>query len=190
MSIAVLALSGAVQSPADENRDDERAALRDLLGSIETALNEKSFDRVVPMLDEDVVIVFLNGEVTRGIDQARAYFEKTLGQSNPILSDYTTSATVGAPARFRGNIALADGATRDRFVFATGSAMTVDTRWTVTLEKQGTAWKVLQLQFSSNLFDNPLVNSAKRNLATFAAIAAVAGIVIGFLMGRRRRPDA
>ena len=92
MSIALLALSGSSQTLADDNRDAERAALRDKLSFIESALNDKAFDEVVPLLDENAVVVFLNGEVTRGIDQARDYFDKTLGSSNPILSDYTTKA--------------------------------------------------------------------------------------------------
>ena len=190
MTIALLALSASALALAEQNQDAERAALQAMLGSIESALNEKSFDRVVPLLDENAVVIFLNGEVTRGIEQARAYFDKTLGQSNPILSDYRTSASVGAPARFIGDIAIADGSTQDTFVFAQGSEMVVDTKWTVTLEKQGDAWKILQLQFSSNLFDNPLVASAKNNLLLFAGMAVVAGLAIGFLLGRRRRVNA
>jgi len=186
----LLALSASAQTLANENRDAERAELRDKLNFIESALNDKAFDLVVPLLDENAVIVFLNGEVTRSIDQARAYFDKTLGSSNPILSDYTSKAAVGAPARFIGNIAMADGSTQDTFVFANGSDMVVDTKWTVTLGKQGEDWKILQLQFSSNLFDNPLVNSAKNNLVLFTGVAAVAGIAIGFLIGRRRKVNA
>lgn len=190
LTIALLALPGSAQALADADRDAERAALRNILGSIETALNDKAFDQVLPLLDENAVIVFLNGEVTRGIDQVKAYFDKTLGNSSPILSDYTTKATVGAPARFIGDIAIADGSTQDTFVFANGSDMVVDSRWTVTLRKQGGAWKILQLQFSSNLFNNPLVNAAKNNLLMFTTVAAVAGIAIGFLMGRRRKVNA
>ena len=190
MTIALLALSASALALAEQHQDAERAVLQAMLGSIESALNEKSFDRVVPLLDENAVIVFLNGEVTRGIEQARAYFNKTLGQSNPILSDYNTRATVGAPARFIGDIAIADGSTQDTFVFANGSAMVVDTKWTVALERRDDAWKILQLQFSSNLFNNPLVARAKQNILMFTGIAVVAGLAIGFLVGRRRRVNA
>jgi ketosteroid isomerase-like protein len=190
MTLVLLTLSGSAQAMAEENREADRAALRERLATIESALNNKAFDQITPLLDESAVIVFLNAEVTRSIDQANAYFDKTLGSSNPILTDYTTKAAVGAPARFIGNIAIADGSTRDTFVFADGSDMIVDTKWTVTMEKQGEGWKVLQLQFSSNLFDNPLVNSAKNNLVMFTVIAALAGIVIGFLTGRRRTTNA
>ncbi|MEA3412911.1 MAG: nuclear transport factor 2 family protein [Pseudomonadota bacterium] len=189
-AIAFVLLSGSAQILADEDHDAERAVLLEKLAFIESALNEKAFERVVPLLDEDVVIVFLNGEVTRGIDEARAYFDKTLGSTNPILSDYTTKAAVGAPARFIGHIAVADGSTRDTFVFVNGSEMVVDAKWTVTLEKRSGDWKVLQLQFSSNLFDNPLARSARNNLAMFSGVSAIAGLVIGFLIGRRRKSNA
>ena len=166
MTLVLLTLSGSAQAVPDENREADRAALRDRLATIESALNDKAFEQVIPLLGEDSVLIFLNAEVARGVEQARAYFDKTLGSSNPILSDYTTKAVVAAPARFIGDIAIADGSTQDTFVFANGSDMVIDTKWTVTLQKQDDDWKILQLQFSSNLFDNPLVNSAKNNLIT------------------------
>jgi len=175
---------------AVENPDAEHSVLREKLNFIEAALNDKAFERILPLLDENVVIIFLNGEVARGVDQVRAYFEKTLGSSNPILSDYHTKAEVGAPARFAGDIALADGSTQDTFVFANGSDMVVHSKWTVTLQKQGNDWKILQLHFSSNIFDNPLVNSARNNLVMFTVAAAVGGLIIGLLIGRRRKRNA
>ena len=60
---------------------------------------------------------------------------------------------------------------------------------TASKPKQDDDWKILQLQFSSNLFDNPLVNSAKNNLIMFTVISALAGILIGFLAGRRRKAN-
>ena len=189
MALALLTLSGSPQAAADDSREADRAALRDRLATIESALNDKAFEQVIPLLGEDSVLIFLNAEVARGVEQARAYFDKTLGSSNPILSDYTTKAVVAAPARFIGDIAIADGSTQDTFVFANGSDMVIDTKWTVTLQKQDDDWKILQLQFSSNLFDNPLVNNAKNNLIMFTVISALAGILIGFLAGRRRKAN-
>lgn len=173
-----------------EDREADRTELLQKLDLIESAINESAFERVVPLLAPDVVIVFLNGEVTRGIDSARTYFEETLGGANAVLSDYETKAEVGAPARFVGDVAIADGTTRDTYEFADGSEMTVDTLWTVTLEKQAGDWKVRQLQFSTNLFDNPLVREAGGRLVAFTGIAAVAGLAIGFGLGRWRRAGA
>ena len=187
--IVLASLLTSVPTFSDAHEAAERAALRALLESVETAINEQAFDRLIPLLDEGAVVVFLNGEVTRGIDEAKAYFDKTLGSANPILSGYHTEAEVGAPARFVGAVAMADGSTKDTFVFATGNEMDVHTKWTVTANKQGDSWKIMQLQFSSNIFENPLVESAKNNLIMFTVVAVVVGIVVGFFLGRRRRTD-
>jgi ketosteroid isomerase-like protein len=142
------------------------------------------------LLDPEVVVVFLNGEVARGIPQVQAYFDKVLDGSKAILKDYNTQATVGAPARFAGNVAIADGTTKDNFTFADGSEMKVNTFWTVTLAKRDGDWKVLQLHFSSNFFNNPLVAAVERKLFMFAVIALLVGFAIGYFVKRRRVANA
>ncbi|MCU7884356.1 MAG: nuclear transport factor 2 family protein, partial [Candidatus Thiodiazotropha sp. (ex Lucinoma annulata)] len=131
-------------------------------------------------------VVFLNGEVARGVDQVKAFFNKTLGDSSAILRDYKTQATVGAPARFLGDVAIADGTTKDTFTFANGSEMEVDTLWTVTLNKQDSEWKILQLHFSSEFFNNPLVAAAEKKLMMFAGIGLIIGLIAGYFIRRRR----
>jgi ketosteroid isomerase-like protein len=175
---------------ADESMDAERDQLLEKLKLVESSLNEKAFERLVPLLDPDVVVIFLNGEVARGIPQVEAYFDKVLDGSKAILKDYKTQATIGAPARFTGNVAIADGATKDNFTFADGSEMKVDTFWTVTLAKRDGDWKILQLHFSSNFFNNPLVAAIERKLLISAVIALLVGFAIGYLVKRRRVANA
>ena len=171
---------------ADESMDEERDQLLEKLKLVENSLNEKAFDRLVPLLDPDVVVIFLNGEVARGIPQVQAYFAKVLDGSKAILKDYKTQASVGAPARFAGDVAIADGTTKDNFTFADGSEMKVNTLWTVTLAKRDGEWKVLQLHFSSNFFKNPLVAAVERKLFLFAAIGLLLGFALGYFVKRRR----
>ncbi|MCU7888825.1 MAG: hypothetical protein KZQ66_19225 [Candidatus Thiodiazotropha sp. (ex Lucinoma aequizonata)] len=40
--------------------------------------------------------------------------------------------------------------------------MKVETLWTVTLKKQDSEWKIIQLHFSSEFFNNPLVAAAEK----------------------------
>ncbi|MES9987782.1 MAG: nuclear transport factor 2 family protein [Candidatus Thiodiazotropha endolucinida] len=175
---------------ADEPMDAERDQLLEKLKLVESSLNEKAFERLVPLLDPDVVVIFLNGEVARGIPQVQAYFDKVLDGSKAILKDYRTQATVGAPARFTGNVAIADGTTKDNFTFADGSEMKVNTFWTVTLAKRDGDWKVLQLHFSSNFFNNPLVAAIEQKMFMFAVIALLVGLAIGYFVKRRRVANA
>lgn len=134
---------------------------------------------------DDVVVTFLNGEVSRGIPEVRAYFEKTLGGQSAILKDYKTTAKENVPARFHGDVAMADGIAEDEFTFADGSTMSVTSHWSTTLVKQDDQWKVSQLHFSSNIFENPLVAAAQKSMTIIGAIALVLGLIIGFLAGRK-----
>lgn len=175
---------------ADGSMDAERDQLLEKLKLVESSLNEKAFERLVPLLDSDVVVIFLNGEVARGIPQVQAYFDKVLDGSKAILKDYKTQAAVAAPARFTGNVAIADGTTQDNFTFADGSEMKVNTFWTATLAKRDGDWKVLQLHFSSNFFNNPLVAAVEQKLFMFAVIALLVGVAIGYFVKRRRVANA
>jgi ketosteroid isomerase-like protein len=171
---------------ADEALDAERERLRNMLGIIEATLNEKQFKQLIPLLDDEVVVVFLNGEVARGPDQVKSFFDKTLGNDDAILKDYKTVAKVSGPARFIGNTAIADGTAQDTFIFTDGSEMIVDTLWTVTLERQDNEWKVVQLHFSSHFFKNPLVEAMQTKLMIFSIAGVAVGLIVGYFIRRRR----
>ncbi len=182
-SIFILATFLVGSAQAENNYEVERAELRALLVVVEDAINRQDIKALEGIMHDDVVVTFLNGEVARGVPAVRNYFEETLGGSAAILTSYKTKASVGNPARFYGNIATADGSTKDQFVFADGSNMSMDTLWTATLVKQESTWKVVQLHFSTNIFDNALLNAAKQSITLFATIASIIGLVIGLLLG-------
>ena len=182
----ILSLTGFNAHAEQENpQDRDRSQLKLMLGNIEQAINDKDVDALSNVMADDVVVTFLNGEVSRGIPEVRAYFEKTLGGQSAILKDYKTSAKENVPARFHGDVAMADGIAQDEFTFADGSTMSVTSHWSTTLVKYDDQWKVSQLHFSSNIFDNPLVAAAQKHMMTIGAIALVLGLIIGFLIGRK-----
>ncbi len=181
----IIVISTAVLS-ADEHQAD-RAQLLEKLSLIEKAINTQEIASLVPILDKNAVLIYQDAQVARGIDEMRTYYEKMLGTTNAILKSYTTKAKVGAPARFFGNVAVADGSSKDTIIFINGSELTIDTRWTVTLVKQANQWKVVQLHFSGSLFDNPLLDAAKNKLWIAAIIAGIAGLLLGGFIGRRSK---
>jgi len=186
----LLFMAGSVH--AENNHQTERAELRALLVTIENAINQQDIKTLESVMHDDVVVAFLNGEVAHGIPAVRSYFEEKLGGSNAFLKGYKTKASVDNPVKFYGDIVTADGSTKDDFVFADGSTMSVDTLWTTTLVKQENRWKVVQLHFSTNIFDNALLNAAKQNIVLIAVIALITGLIIGLLLAviifKRRTP--
>lgn len=178
----ISSLFGTINLQADEQHKPDRSQLKNLLSMIESALNQADIEQLTAHLHKDVVVTFLNAEVARGIPAVRTYFAKIMSGDNAILADYHTQAKISAPAVFFGNVALAQGTAQDEFTLANGHMIPVNTLWSATIVKQGEQWKVAQLHFSSNLFDNALLDSAEKSIIVVSIIAAIAGLFIGFFI--------
>jgi ketosteroid isomerase-like protein len=157
-----------------------------MLTDIEQALNDKQVQPILELLEDDAVVIFLNGHVARGPDGVSAYFEDMFSGSTAVLKDYQTRADVGAPARFYGDIAVADGTTEDSFFFIDGSDMTVTTYWSAVLTRSGDGWKIANLHFSSNLFDNPLMSAFESKMMFLIGASFLIGALIVFLLMRKK----
>ena len=175
---------------AEDPRAEDRKELLSYLTIIEQALNGGGIENIVPLLREDVVVTFINAEVSRGIPAVLEYHGKVLGSSNALLSSYTTKAKVSKPARFFGDIALVDGTTVDTYSFPTGDVVEMDAVWSVTLFKEDNVWKIAQLNFSANPFSNPILAGIESRIVTFSVVGLIVGLVIGLLIGRLRKKSA
>jgi len=175
---------------ADEEQD--RETLKNYLSIFEEALNNNEIEKIIPFLDENVVITFVNAEVVTGISEVIEYHKKTLGGSNAILKDYSTKASVSAPARFYQNTVIANGITKDSYTFVNGDVIEMESTWSVTLAKDQTnnKWKIVQLHFSTNAFDNPIMQAINNKLTLVGVICAVLGLFLGLLVGRFRKKHA
>ncbi|MCW8932620.1 MAG: nuclear transport factor 2 family protein [Gammaproteobacteria bacterium] len=169
---------------AEERHDADREQLRNLLSTIEVALNQADIKQLAAHLRDDVVVTFLNAEVARGIPAVHRYFEKTMSGQNALLAGYKTQAKISAPALFFDNIAIAYGTAKDEFTLRNGHMIPVNTLWSATLVKQSKQWKVAQLHFSGNLFDNSVLSSVEKSIFIVSAIAVLIGLLIGFFIGR------
>jgi circadian clock protein KaiC len=58
---------------------------------------------------DNATVTWLNAEVSRGKADIKAYYERMVGGEHAILKKYLTQAKLGAPAKFYGDIAVADG---------------------------------------------------------------------------------
>ena len=172
---------------ADEEQD--RETLKNYLSTFESALNNNEINKIIPLLAEEVVITFVNAETVRGVPEVIKYHEKTLGSSSALLKDYSTKATISAPARFYQNIAIATGTALDTYTLANGDVIEMETIWSVTLSKDETQnkWKIAQLHFSANPFDNPVMQAINNKLLLVGVICAVVGLILGLLIGRLRK---
>lgn len=185
LSVLLLLLGLSLSGQAQE-REQDRAMMRDMLAEIEQALNDQDFEAILRHTHEDVVITYYNAEVTRGHAAAREYFERMIKGSNAVVKEYSTRGEVSAPAVFHGDTAVAYGTTVENYKLAAGLEFTLNGRWSTTMLKVGDEWKVIALHFSSNLFDNPLLNNANRGVWISASVAFVVAVILMLIVGRLR----
>ena len=74
------------------------------------------------------------------------------------------------------------GVSDDAYTFRDGDVRTMKTRWSAVVQKDGDAWKLVNVHFSSNLLDNPMLDAAKSYAQRMAWIAGAVGLVVGALL--------
>lgn len=186
LCILLVTLGGVVGAETDPYAAD-RERMRAMLADVEAALNAHDFGQAARHLDENGVIVYYNAEVTQGHEEGIRYFNRMLKDAAAVVKEYSVTSEVSAPAVFHGDTAVAYGTTEEHFKLADGLEFVLNGRWSTTLQKKQDSWKIIALHFSSNLFDNPLLNNAKR-LNWIIGIAAFAmGLLLMFILGRVMR---
>jgi uncharacterized protein (TIGR02246 family) len=159
--------------------------LRTLRRELVEAINKNDIDALLSHLDPDIVVTWLNGEVSRKPAGVREYIERMTKGDNRKVTSYTTEAEVDDLTHLYGDTGVAYGHSRDKFVLTDGRDFTVSTRWSATLVKKDNKWLLANFHASTDMFDNPLLSLAVRKTAIWTgAVAAVLGLAIGFLIAR------
>jgi ketosteroid isomerase-like protein len=191
-SIAALLLLLAVALPApsqaqskDEATHNQLRALRD---GLLAAIKKGDIDAQLAHLHPNVVVTWQNAEISRGHDGIRAYLNRTLQGSAKVVESYSTEVNVDElTILYGGDTGISFGSALDRFKLSNGSTLEIPSRWSATLVNEGGKWLIASVHSSTNLFENPLLAAAKRWAYVAGGVTLVAGVVIGFLLGRRKR---
>jgi len=166
---------------AEDPHGADRQQLRQLMAEVEGAINDQNIDRMLTQFDDNATVTWLNAEVSRGKADIKAYYQRMVGDERAILKKYLTKAKLGAPAKFYGDIAVADGTTADEFYPWKRAVFKLDSNWTGTLAKSDSRWKLVSLHLSSNVFNNPLIDEYQQMLWYVGAGGFFAGLLLSFL---------
>jgi uncharacterized protein (TIGR02246 family) len=188
LSAAGWAATAPALDPAG-GRVEDRQALRVLLDQMEKAISDLDVEAAIKLMTPNPVVTWQNAEVSRGPTEIRAYYARMMKGSGsaPIVRKFSTKATLGGPAVFYSDSAVAYGRTVDTYELTEGLKFELNAMWSTTVVKTDGQWKVAALHFSTNLFDNPLLNAAERTIWIAAAIAFLAGLAIAWLAMRLMR---
>jgi ketosteroid isomerase-like protein len=192
LSLFVVTLSllpawlAAQPAAAPEPNAEIHNALRGLRDRVIAAANRRDIDGVLAELHPNVTVTWQNAEVSRGRQGVRAYLERMLKGPNAIVRGYHAAYDVDELTALYGpNTGIAFGSSVETFDLASGEKFTLHGRWSATMVKENGRWLLASLHTSTNLFDNPLLNGAKKALLIGIAVSAVLALLIGWFIGRR-----
>ena len=187
----LLALSFLLPLSAQEPDADIHNALRALKATMTKALNERDLDTIVANVDPNVVFTTMNNDVCRGPEQIRAYFHKMLEAPDHIVKDVKVSFEADALTVLHGgDTGIAWGTSNDTYELTNGDRFNIRGRWSCTMVRNGNRWVIASFHYSTNVFDNPILDRYRSLLMLVGVGAALAGLVMGWLVARmmaRRR---
>ena len=150
------------------------------------AFNKGDLDRLLSHLDPDVVITWQNGEVCRGPEAVRAYYNKMMTGPEKRVDKVSADPKVD-DRHVYGDWAVSWGRMNDHFVLTDGSNLDMNSRFTATIAKRGDVWKVSSFHVSVNAFSNPILRmAAKKGGSRGFIFGIVPGLIIGLFLGVRR----
>jgi uncharacterized protein (TIGR02246 family) len=192
--ILLLNLAFVLPMAAQEPDADIHNALRRLKATMTKALNERDLDTIVANVDPNVVFTTMNNDVRRGPDQIRAYFAEMLTAPGHVVKDVKVSFEADAlTTLYGGDSGVAYGSSNDTYELTSGDKFNIHGRWSCTMVKSGDRWLIASFHYSTNVFDNPILDRYRSMLVPIGIGAAVLGLILGWFIGRimaRRRSTA
>jgi ketosteroid isomerase-like protein len=198
----LLPMNAAIHAqPASQPAGEEASVegLNRMRASLEEAYNRGDVDGILRYSHPDAVIIFPDGQILKGPEALRAYYQRMLAGPEPIVKAYTANPVVESRT-VHGDVGLSYGRMNDSYALTDGTEFSLDSRFTVTLIKSpnGPAdtegWMIRSFHSSTDAFDNPVLAIAAKRSAWVAGLGgAVVGLIVGLIVGlfiRRRRQNS
>ena len=196
MALLLLAASTLFAQTMDAGDQAIHEQLRALLQNVQQAVNARQYDRLAQYFDPKMHVTPSNQEVLSSPDQIKPYFDKWFGPGRFLKSlDMTLKADALTELNAARDAGIVFGTGMEKYELSDGRRYDVPSRWTATVVKGDDGqWRIKTLHIGVDFTDNPLFNEVKAALPRFAIYGAAAGLLAGLLVGwlvtRRRRPQA
>jgi uncharacterized protein (TIGR02246 family) len=185
--LLLLPLHAEDKEPPKEKEDPAHEELRAFRKQLVEAVNKGDIDALLELLDENVVVHWLDGRVSSGPKEVKAYIEEMLKGPNRKVERYETNPEVTELTHLYGDgkIGVVYGSSTEKFVLTGGHEMVVPTRWSATLVKKDGKWKIANFHGSTSMFDNPILSAAVQRTGMWVGIiAGLGGLFLGFILAR------
>lgn len=163
---------------AEQDREADRAALRGILKDFETSINKHDPSILLKHVAPNIIVTFYDATVITNVNEFNDYYKKMMEGPMKIVKNLKTTYTNSAPAVFYGDTAIGYGKTEDHFELMRGLDFKLDGNWSATAIKMDNQWKVVAIHFSTNLFNNALLNDVKKLNKLYGIGGFATGVIL------------
>lgn len=194
-AVPLAAQSEGEEAPAPVDEEAIHDALRALKKGAEETFNRlgstgdrKELESLLDYVHEDIILLPMNGSQVVGKRGIVDYFERTMtGEDRTVKSVHHTFEVAALSKLYGGDTAVAYGTSLGIYELTGGLDLEVDTTWTATMVLEDGRWTLASFQFAPSIFDNPLVDQAKKAWVWIGSGGGLLGLLLGFFLGRRRK---
>lgn len=180
---------GAVAEEPDHAIHEE---LRALLKTTRESINSGKYEEMQPALCKDVRLTTIIQRFVGSSKDVPPYFQEFFGPGKILKSmsmDWQPDVLTELSPDKTWGICYGNG-TED-YTLNDGRTYHMPTRWTSVVVKEADGkWRIKSMHIGTNFMDNPLLAEVAGKAQTYALMAAagglVAGLGVGFLLGRRK----
>ncbi len=159
--------------------------LRSVMNTLASAINSGEFDKMLPVLSEQIRATPINQEFLKSRSDVSAYFKKWFGTGG-YLKKLEISLNADALTELSADKSwgIVRGSGVERYILSDGRPYDLQTRWTATMAKESDGqWRVRAIHIGTNFLDNPILTEAEHALGKAAAAGLAGGLLVGGLFG-------
>lgn len=192
MSFVLIGILGNA-SLAQETDHQIHNELRSVLHTVESAINSGEYDKMLPVLSEQIRATPINQEFLASKNEVMAYFTKWFGAKG-YLKKLEMQLTPDALTELSADKTwgLVRGKGIEKYILQDGRPYDLHTRWTALLVKEEDShWRLRSIHIATNFLDNAILSEAEHALGKATGGGLVGGLCIGVLsgwwIGRRKK---
>ncbi len=170
---------------AEEADHEIHQELRNVLAVVQNAINSGNYDAMLPVISNDVRATTITQEVMSNHAEVSNYFKHWFGPGGFLRKlDMHFNADALTELSADKSWGLVRGSGIETYTLSDGRIYPMKTRWTAVLVKESDGkWRLRAIHIGTNFLDNPILDDAKKAVVRYAAIAGVAGLVLGLIIG-------
>jgi len=184
--LLILTLTLPAWSEPAPPKDDvaATAAITQLREGLVDSFKKGDIDGLLTYLDPQVVVTWQNGEICKGPEAVRAFYNRMMTGPNRVVRDLKSDPEV-VDRHVYGDWAVSWGNLHDHFILNDGSDLPFNSVFTATIAKRGDRWLVTAFHASINAFDNPVTSLTTRKIGQWTAFGGLAvGLILGLMAAR------